>query len=657
MTDKTPSSLLAELHRLQRQVQQLEEDEARHRQLAERYRQAVESSPTAIVMIGVQGEIVLVNGQTERLFGYERSELLGQSVELLVPERFRDRHPEYRRSFFASPSARAMGAGRDLFGRRKDGSEFPVEIGLNPIQTAEGVLVLSAIVDITERHRAEERFRLAVESAPNAMVMVDQQGRIVLINAQTEKFFGYPRADLIGKSVEILVPERFRAHHPAYRDSYFANPSVRSMGAGRELFGRRRDGSEFPVEIGLNPIRTQEGLFVLSAIADITERKRAEGRVRDSEERFRLLVEGVQDYAIVLLNPQGHVVSWNAGAERIQGYRADEIVGQHFRCFFVPEEARDGQPERELETAATEGRFESECWRTRQDGSRFWASVVLTPLHDAGGNLRGFSKVTRDITERKAAQEQILKLNQELEQRVIERTAQLEAANKELEAFSYSVSHDLRAPLRAIDGFSRIVLAEYAAALPPEAQEYLRDVRSNTQQMGELVDDLLAFSQLSRQSMSKQRVESQAIVRQCLEELSGEQAGKNVKLVVGQLPACWADPALLKRVWFNLLSNALKYTSRREAAVIEVDSLPGDASGWLTYFVKDNGVGFDMRYAQKLFGVFQRLHRAEEYAGTGVGLAIVQRIIHRHGGRVWAESAPGRGATFYFTLEAKGSQT
>jgi light-regulated signal transduction histidine kinase (bacteriophytochrome) len=227
---------------------------------------------------------------------------------------------------------------------------------------------------------------------------------------------------------------------------------------------------------------------------------------------------------------------------------------------------------------------------------------------------------------------------------------ELEAANKELEAFSYSVSHDLRAPLRAIDGFSQILLEEHSAALPAEAQEYLRDVRANTQCMGQLVDDLLALARLGRQPLHTEHTEPGAIVRRCLGELRRECPGRRVEIVVGELPACSADPGLLKQVWINLLSNALKYTSRREAARVEIGGEQGNSTGPPTYFVKDNGIGFDMRYTDKLFGVFQRLHPADEYEGTGVGLAIVQRIIHRHGGRVWAEAEPDRGATFFFTL-------
>lgn len=260
-----------------------------------------------------------------------------------------------------------------------------------------------------------------------------------------------------------------------------------------------------------------------------------------------------------------------------------------------------------------------------------------------------------DVTETRRAEQALRDAQSSLEQRVRDRTAELEAANKELEAFSYSVSHDLRAPLRAIDGFSRILLAEFASAMTEEARDYLESVRANTQQMGRLVDDLLAFSRLGRQSVKQELVKPTHLVRQCLEDLRGEQAGQRVDVVLEELPTCRADPSLLRQVWTNLLSNAFKYSRKREVSQIAVGSRTGDSPGKRTYFVQDNGVGFDMRYSHKLFGVFQRLHRAEDYQGTGVGLAIVQRIVHRHGGQVWAQAEPDRGATFYFTLEEGGS--
>jgi light-regulated signal transduction histidine kinase (bacteriophytochrome) len=236
----------------------------------------------------------------------------------------------------------------------------------------------------------------------------------------------------------------------------------------------------------------------------------------------------------------------------------------------------------------------------------------------------------------------------ELEQRVIERTAQLEAANYELEAFSYSISHDLRAPLRAINGFARIFLEEYAPHLADDAQEYLQLIRDNAQHMGQLIDDLLAFARLSRQPLSKQPVAPADLVRQTLNELRDLQGERRIDFRIEHLPLCQADPTLLKQVFINLLANAIKFTNRRAVAVITVGCRK--EQGESVYFVQDNGVGFNMAYVDKLFGVFQRLHHADEYEGTGVGLAIVQRIIHRHGGRIWAEATVNQGATFSFTL-------
>jgi signal transduction histidine kinase len=288
---------------------------------------------------------------------------------------------------------------------------------------------------------------------------------------------------------------------------------------------------------------------------------------------------------------------------------------------------------------------------------RYW-SPVNSPVLGTDGKVAYIIHRVEDVTEfvrlKQAGSEQhgiIERLRTraaEMEQEIQQHSVAIEAANKELDAFSYSVAHDLRAPLRAIDGFSRILLEEHAPSLTSEAQHYLDVVRRNSQRMGLLIDDLLVFARLSRQPLNKQPVKPSDLVRQCVDELRAEQQGRRVEIAIGDLPACQADPVLLKHVWMNLMSNALKYTRKREAAVIEVGSR--EQPGACVYFVKDNGVGFDMQYADKLFGVFQRLHRAEDYEGTGVGLAIVQRIIHRHGGRVWAEAAVNQGATFYFTV-------
>lgn len=352
------------------------------------------------------------------------------------------------------------------------------------------------------------------------------------------------------------------------------------------------------------------------------------------------------DDAIIGKDLTGRVVSWNTGAERIFGYTAAEIVGFSIERLLAPD--RPDEEQRILENAKRGETHLYETVRIRKDGTPVDLSLAVSPIRDAQGDIVGVSSIARDISERKRAEEQILRLNAELEHRVQERTAELTAANQELEAFTYSVAHDLRAPLRHIDAFTRILQEDFAGSFPPEAAQLLDTIRRSSESMSSLVNDLLSLAHVGRQEMKRERISLNLILDEVIAELARETKGRHIDWQIARLPAIEGDPGLLKQVFANLLSNAVKYTRPREKAVIEIGLR--EVNGKRAIFVRDNGVGFEMKHAAKLFGVFQRLHRAEEFEGTGVGLAIVDRVIKRHGGHIWAESEANQGATFYFTL-------
>jgi len=414
----------------------------------------------------------------------------------------------------------------------------------------------------------------------------------------------------------------------------------------------RFDGTTIQVETIKVPLRDDLGnvIGVLGTWQDVTERQQSQEVIRRSEQRYRSLVMAISEM-VWTSRPRGDGMQVNPPLEEFTGLPPEQIRGSLWLNAVHPDDR--AQAMASWEQAVMTGQpYEGQFRLRRADGD--WRSIHSRgiPLTDCAGRIQEWIGVGVDITERRRSEEQIRALNNDLERRVEARTSELEAANRELEAFSYSVSHDLRAPLRAIDGFSRIVLSEGGESLTPDLRSYLQDIRNNTLFMGQLVDSLLAFSRLSRQPVRKQRVRTAALVSRCLEDFREGRSAQTLDLRVHSLPDCWADPTLLRQVWHNLISNAFKYSSRSDPCVIEIQGAATE-SGQI-YSIRDNGVGFDMRYASKLFGVFQRMHRAEDYEGTGVGLATVQRVIHRHGGEVWANAAPGRGATFSFTLPEWG---
>ncbi|UFZ03581.1 PAS domain S-box protein [Bradyrhizobium ontarionense] len=471
---------------------------------------AVEACPSGMIMIDAGGKIVLVNAEAERLFGYGREELYGKSIDLLVPSAIRSGHARHREEFLVRPEARRMGVGRDLYGVRKDGTQIPVEIGLNPIQTANGSMILSAITDITERKLAEERFRLVVEACPSGMIMTDASGKIVLVNAEAERLFGYAREELYGKSIDILVPSAVRAGHAKHRDGFLTQPEARRMGVGRDLYGVRKNGTQIPIEIGLNPIRTNDGLMILSAITDIAERKRA--------------------------------------------------------------------------------------------------------------------------TQALAA-----------------RTEELQRSNADLEQFAYVASHDLQEPLRMVSSYTELLAEHYKDTLDETSEKYIRYAVDGAKRMQRLVKDLLAYSRVDAQGKSLAPVSSEGVVRHVLEGLRGAIEESHAAVEFGTLPLVHADRVQLAQVFQNLIGNALKFHGESPPS-IRIGASRKDGK-WL-FHVQDNGIGIEREYSERVFQMFQRLHERSRYQGSGIGLAIAKKIVERHGGRIWFESEPCNGTTFYFTIPA-----
>ena len=515
--------------------------------------------------------------------------------------------------------------------------------------TGQPIRIIGAVSDITERHRAIQALQVSRTSLVEAQRMAglgswewDLRSNTTTWSDELYTIFGRdPKQGPVNYSEASQIYSR-----EAW--ATMADAAAATLKSGDsydvECEIQRLDGSQRWIITRGAAVRDFQGRItgLRGTVQDVTERKHAE--------RLRLAVIGAE-IGTWHWNILSGELRWSDRCMEIFGIPLDEVMSyERFLSALHPDDRQraDNAVKLALETKTD---YEIEFRSVWPDGSIHWAVSKGRGYYDAAGNAVRMEGAALDITGQKNAETKINQLNLALERRA----RQVEEANRELEAFSYSVSHDLRAPLRAIDGFSRILLDDFSQDVSEEAHEFLRDIRANTQQMGRLVDDLLAFSRVGREDLKVREVQTSRIVEECLAEVRAIWPEKNWVVQVNELPNCEGDPALLKQVWLNLLSNAFKYSSRSDPARIEIgfEKVEGDSETSIQFYVRDNGVGFDMRYAHKLFGVFQRLHRAEDYEGTGVGLAIVQRIVLRHGGRIWAEAVPNQGATFSFTLPIK----
>ena len=607
------------------------------------------------------------------------------------------------------------------------------------------------------------------------MVVVNPSGEIVLLNVQAEKQFGYSRDELVGQKVKNIIPEGFAERLIADGTRSAADALAQQIGTGIELVGRRKDGSEFPIEIMLSPLKSAAEILVTAAIRDISGRKEAEEHLarieerrrlgddalRESEERYRMLLDGIKNYAIFMMDTQGRVLSWNAGAERIKGYTSDQIIGHNFSCFFPPEDIERGRPEEVLRIAAASGRYEAKGMRVRKDGSRFLASVTFTALRDTAGNLRGFSEFSHDLSESKesgakyralleAAPDAMVVVNQageivlvnvqaenqfgysrhqlvgqqvkdiipegfaerliadgtrsaaealaqqigtgiELsgrrkdgskfpieimlsplestegilvtaairdvternrsEEHLVKTVGELKRSNEELQQFAYVSSHDLQEPLRMVASYTQLLAKRYKGRLDSDADEFIAFAVDGCNRMQGLIHDLLAYSRAGTDGKAFCEISAEDALQGALTNLRITIKQSGAVVSHDSLPAIETDETQLTQVFQNLVGNAIKYRSA-EVPRVRVSATKNGDNEWI-FSVRDNGLGIAPQYFERIFVIFQRLHGRDEFEGTGIGLAICKKVLERLGGRIWVESQPGTGSTFYFALPGK----
>jgi len=635
-------------------------------------------APCGYHSLDITGTYVSINDTELEWLGYSREEVVGKKNfrDFMLPNQT-DLLDGRMQMMLHDDALDAVEYGL----RRRDGSTFHALLSSSAVRDAEGRFLRSntTLVDITRRKAAEtalrnnQRFMQTItDHVPGLIAYLDAGLHFRFANAEHMRVYGMDPQLVIGQHIGQCV-----------RADVWADiePRMQAALAGQpqhfETWRPTVDGHQIYVSANYLPDFNEEGvvqgLFV--QIIDITERKRVEERVvhlneeleqrisersaelLESEQRFRLMVDNLRDYCIFFMDADGTITDWTDSAQRMDGYSPTQMLGRHYGVLFDPINPEHGKvsANQMLRLAASRGQHELHNWHTRKDGSQYWSHSVLIALRDDAGELMGFAKINRDMTDAKRLDDLMRNINDELENRVVERTEQLLAANKDLESFSYSVSHDLRSPLRHISSFVSLLEEHLGGNCDEVSARYLGTIGNSARHMSQLIDGLLAFSRLGRSAVNLTAVDFTLLVDAVVSQIGHDTEGRVVDWVVApDLPVVQGDALLLREVWANLLGNAYKYTRPRERTRIEVGWSVDPVVGY-TFFVRDNGVGFDTKYAQKLFGVFQRLHRASEFEGTGIGLALTRRIIERHGGTIWAESQLGEGSVFYFSLPFEGA--
>ncbi len=656
---------------LEMQNEQLRKAQVELEKSRDRYVDLYDFAPVGYITLNHEGMIDEINLTGAALLGVERSKLPRRRFASFVATEDRDRWHRH----FMNVLTRDDTLTCELPLQHDDGSRFFARLDCLCLKKdGKESVVRIVLADVTARKQAEEALLKAgalqsaiFNSANFSSIATDAKGVIQIFNVGAERMLGYMAADVMNKitPADISDPQEVIARAKAL-SSELGTPitpgfealvfkASRGIEDIYELTYIRKDGSRFPAVVSVTALRDAQDTIIgyLLIGTDNTARKQIEverekldQRLRDQQFYTRSLFESNID-AIMTTDPSGIITDVNKQMGVLTGCTRDELIGAPFKNYFTDPERAEASIKQVLSEKKV---TDYELTARARDGKETVVSYNATTFYDRERRLQGVFAAARDITERKH-------LNQMLQ----EKNAELETANKELEAFSYSVSHDLRTPLRAVDGFSQMLLKNHSGRLDEEGKRLLNVVRDNTKKMGQLIDDILAFTRVGQLEIKTSEVDMEAVAREVWQEIKSSmaerepsKARRDVQLEIKPLPKVQGDPAMLRQVWTNLLGNAAKFTSSRTTARIEIGGSPGlaanGAGNECTFYVKDNGVGFDQQYVEKLFGVFQRLHGVAEFEGTGIGLVIVKRIINRHGGRVWAEGKSNEGATFYFAL-------
>lgn len=604
----------------------------------------------SVIVIDENGIIEAINLAGQRLFGYAADELIGANVKLLMPEPYRGEHDEYLRRYKDTGRRRVIGIGREAAARAKDGQVFPIELSVNDLHLSGRRLFVGVIRDISLRRRteaalreSEARYRLLAEYANDVIARLSPEGLFTYVSPASANLFGFEPAELEGASVFALAhPADVETLRRAF-DGVLGHYTVETV----SYRAKDREGNYLWLEASLRGVRggdSARALEIVAVLRDVNDRVLA----TEAANRFKHVLDETLDMIFLFEPDTLRFVYMNKGAIESLGYSREELLQM------TPEQIKPLLSETEFRRliepllAGDVPSLSFETLHRRKDGVEFPVEIFLQFVKEEGEKGL-FVALVRDIRERRQTEEVIRGLNRHLRQRNLE----LEATNAELESFSYSVSHDLRAPLRAIDGFSDALLEEWGDRMDDMGRDYLGRVKAGTRRMGDLIDDLLDLARVTRHRMRFVRMDLSRMAEQVVAELAAVDPERRVRFVIAPGMTAEGDPGLIGIVLENLLGNAWKYTSKHASARIEFGLSERD--GERVYFVRDDGAGFDMAYVDKLFGAFQRLHGAHEFPGTGIGLATAHRIIRRHGGRIWAEGEAEKGATFYFSLPSRPS--